>query len=678
MEKRNILISTPNYFDSLTYLPYVHALLKTFCEKDPNITENYNWFEPIFLNDSAERLLAQRESQIDVLGLSCYLWNWPLQLEIAQRVRKANPKCLIIMGGPHPDWKDEKFFSKFPDIDIVVKNEGEQPFHKILLERLKDQPQYEQIPSLILPNSQSGTRHTGGPLRITDWDKQSVWQNEEMRQIAEKYRSKTKLGVVWETNRGCPYHCSFCDWGSATYSKIRLLPDERLEEDLKFFAENKITKIFIGDSNFGMFPRDLQLAKRIVHYKEAYGYPSLVHWSTAKNIAEPLIEIAKAFLDHDLDDSVVVSMQSANENTVVEMGRGAHSLRVHKKFSGLVDELGAPKVGQIILGSPGETCDQFIDSLNETLELNFHRSLFIMNYAVLPNAPITQPETMKKHQIKTISRPANRTWGHRSTLWKWKAGEETIIVGHNQMNDEDWVTMSLYKTHIMCLHNLGLTRLISRVLKNVLHLSYRDFYRFLFKEALADQGYVGEQYRHVRDHFRDYLVNEEAIYALPGIDQDWYIDHESALFCKLIIQKEIFADWLLTQIKKISSEYHLDFELAEDALHYQTQMWITPDYDPQQGRTFTTKYNFYSYFKELKEWDRDFIQLKKELTTYHINEDQRNLKDQIAYFDWNKSGQLDLKRYQHRLIIGAYRRYMSAPIFEKLEVVNPQTRQVSG
>ncbi|MBY0451464.1 MAG: radical SAM protein, partial [Bdellovibrionaceae bacterium] len=524
------MISTPNYFDSLTYLPYVHALLKTFCEKDPVVLENYNWFEPIFLNDAPERLLAGREASIDVLGLSCYLWNWPLQLEIAQRVRKANPNCLIIMGGPHPDWKDQDFFTKYPDIDIVVKNEGEQPFCNILLEYLKAAPDYRQISSLILPDPASKTIHTGAALRITEWNNQSVWQTEDMKQIATKYSAKTKLGVVWETNRGCPYHCSFCDWGSATYSKIRSLPVERLEEDLKFFAQNKIAKIFIADSNFGMFPRDLELAKRVVHYKEAYGYPSLVHWSTAKNIAEPLIEIAKAFLDHGLDDSVVVSMQSANESTVVEMGRGAHSLKVHKKFSGMIDELGAPKVGQIILGSPGETCEQFMDSLNEVLELNFHRALFIMNYAVLPNAPITQPETMQKHQIKTISRPANRTWGHKTTLWKWKAGEETIIVGHNQMNSEDWVKMSLYKTHIMCLHNLGLTRLVSRVFKNIMKVSYADFYKYLFEEALVDSGFVGEQYRFVQEHFRDYLVNDEAIYALQGIDPDWYIDHESALF----------------------------------------------------------------------------------------------------------------------------------------------------
>ena len=27
-----------------------------------------------------------------------------------------------------------------------------------------------------------------------------------------------------ETNRGCPFACTFCDWGSLTYAKIRKFP----------------------------------------------------------------------------------------------------------------------------------------------------------------------------------------------------------------------------------------------------------------------------------------------------------------------------------------------------------------------------------------------------------------------------------------------------------------------
>ena len=649
--------------DSVLYLPYVHALLKTFSEKDSQIKENYNWLDPIFQNNTAENLLAGREGLIDVFGISCYLWNWDLQLEMARRVKEKNPNCLVVAGGPHPDWRDSKFFEKFPQIDIVVKNEGEIPFHLILKERLKPQPNYKIISSLILPSNERACVHTGEAYKIHDWDIQSVWNTDEMRSIAERYYGKATLAAAWETNRGCPYQCSFCDWGSATYSKIRHLPESRLAEDLKFFGENKVNKIFIADSNFGMFERDLSLADQVVKCKKDYGFPTLVYWAPAKNKAESIAEIAKSFLDSGLDDSVVIALQSTQENTVVEMGRGAHSLKTHQKLSKMVDELGAPKIAQILLGSPGESFEEFQDSLHGTIEMNFHQSIFVMNYTILPNAPITRPEQTQKYEIKTISRPTNRIWGHKKLLWKWSSGTETIIVGHNKLPTQGWADMSVYKTHIMCMHHLGLTRYLSRILRNVCHVSYADFYRFLFCEALSDRGHVGECYKKIQDHFEDYLTNEAAIYALNGNDSDWYIDHESALFCWLMQKNSKFNDWLQATMAKFVIEKSLDAELVKEAVNYQIQMTISPDYESERGRDFKLEYDFETYFKKIKYVDNTDVALEKKSTSYSIREKSRDLKDQLVHFDWHKNEEVDYVAYQHSAIVRPYRRYMSAPVF---------------
>jgi putative methyltransferase len=574
------------------------------------------------------------------------------------------------MGGPHPDWKDTDFFIKHPYVDIVVKNEGEIPFHQILIEFLNESPDFTHIGSLILPDKNRKAVTTGAAKRIEEFDRQSVWMTEDMQSLALKYRDKIKIAAVWETNRGCPYQCSFCDWGSATYTKIRHLPEERLDGDLEFFAKYKVLKIFIADSNFGMFDRDLRLAQKVVECKKNYGYPTLVYWATAKNRAEPVAEIAKAFLDSGLDDSVVVAMQSTQENTIVEMGRGAHSLKTHRKLSELIDQVGAPKIGQIILGSPGESAEEFKDSLHGMLELNFHRSFFLMNYAVLPNAPITHPDQMRKYEIKTITRPANRTWGYKKFLWKWKSGLETIIVGHTKMSPQDWVTMSLYKTHIMCLHHLGLTKYAARLLHNLNGVPYGDIYRHLFDSAVKNEGYVGECYRGIQAHFADYLENTDAIYALPGIDDDWYIDHESALFCRLMVKPDEFLNWMQTTLLEFSASKNLPLDFVHEILNYQKNMTITPDYDSSQGRTFRSNYDFHTYFAQIKDVDHLQINPEKKPVTYLVSEASRDLKDQILNFKWMSEGQINLKAYQHSVIVGPYRRYMSTPLFEKASVLN--------
>ena len=64
---------------------------------------------------------------------------------------------------------------------------------------------------------------------------------------------------AWETNRGCPFQCTFCDWGSATKTKVRKWERDRLFKEIEWFADNKIPYIDCCDANFGIFvERDLE------------------------------------------------------------------------------------------------------------------------------------------------------------------------------------------------------------------------------------------------------------------------------------------------------------------------------------------------------------------------------------------------------------------------------------
>ena len=45
-------------------------------------------------------------------------------------------------------------------------------------------------------------------------------------------------GLNLETNRGCPYGCTFCDWGSATLSRIRKFDLDRVFAELEWCAKN--------------------------------------------------------------------------------------------------------------------------------------------------------------------------------------------------------------------------------------------------------------------------------------------------------------------------------------------------------------------------------------------------------------------------------------------------------
>src|SRR5208337_3709131 len=164
--RKTVLISEPNAIDDMPYLPYMWATLKSYHERHRATVDDYEWLEPIYSRGDPSPLLEPyRGTRIDVLGLSCYTWNWDIERRLAQRVKEENPDCHVVAGGPDPAYKDTQFFTKNPCIDAVVVNDGEIPFARILDALSEDRSQLRAIPDLFLqrPKTGIGLRWTSDP-----------------------------------------------------------------------------------------------------------------------------------------------------------------------------------------------------------------------------------------------------------------------------------------------------------------------------------------------------------------------------------------------------------------------------------------------------------------------------------------------------------------------------------
>ena len=151
-----ILISEPNAPSQLT-LPYIWAVLKSFWEHHGCDPQGFDWLDPIYKRSSVDaEIESLAANPPDVLGLSCYTWNWNLQLEIGRAAKRANPDCLVVAGGPHPDYKNPGFFDDYPFIDCIVVKDGEVPFTQILDGVLAGDLNLRRVPGLYLPASKSG------------------------------------------------------------------------------------------------------------------------------------------------------------------------------------------------------------------------------------------------------------------------------------------------------------------------------------------------------------------------------------------------------------------------------------------------------------------------------------------------------------------------------------------
>jgi radical SAM superfamily enzyme YgiQ (UPF0313 family) len=104
-----------------------------------------------------------------------------------------------------------------------------------------------------------------------------------------------KLAPMIETNRGCPFTCTFCVQGASWYTKIHNFSKDRLFEELDYIG-SRITShspamgtLVIADPNYGMFERDVEISGRIAEVQAKYAWPKFISASTGKNRPDRII-----------------------------------------------------------------------------------------------------------------------------------------------------------------------------------------------------------------------------------------------------------------------------------------------------------------------------------------------------------------------------------------------------
>ena len=61
---------------------------------------------------------------------------------------------------------------------------------------------------------------------------------------------------------------------------------DRVLDELDWFSKNKVAFIFCCDANFGMLPRDYDIALKAAENKKKYGYPEVLSVQNTKNSRE--------------------------------------------------------------------------------------------------------------------------------------------------------------------------------------------------------------------------------------------------------------------------------------------------------------------------------------------------------------------------------------------------------
>ncbi|MEZ5503561.1 MAG: hypothetical protein R3E50_13220 [Halioglobus sp.] len=404
---------------------------------------------------------------------SNYLWSHEKSIAVSETVKRLSPHSITIHGGPDtPKYPEDAkaYFEKFPHVDIIIRGEGEASAAETL-DRLRGVIGQEN-PDLSVLEGVAGIsyRYRGDVIRnpdrprIEDLD---TIPSPYLMGLFDAYKGAPRLHVTIETNRGCPYGCTFCDWGSATTSKIRKFDLDRVLGELEWCSSSKVQSVSVADANFGVFERDVAIAERVGELKRATGYPEAFGGSYAKNSTKYLQKIIKVMAEADILTQGVLSLQTMDDNTLSVIKRS--NIKV-EKYDALANEMRNAKLQlsvELMMGLPGATLKSFIEDLQQCIDRDIQAR--INHTTLLVNSPMNSPDYRTEHQIVTGTEIG--------------PGKMPVLVSTKTYTRDDLNRMLDIRQLYILLDNFGVLRLCARFVRQQTGMAEMEFYQKLLNEA---------------------------------------------------------------------------------------------------------------------------------------------------------------------------------------------------
>ena len=475
------------------YLPYSVGAIWTYANQFDVIKRNYSLEHILWRRESISDVVVKLKDQ-DVVAISCYVWNRNYNYALAKALKDINPACKIIFGGPEPAISDPNIFIQHPYIDIIVKSEGEQTF-KTLLELL-DEP--FTISGLVI-NKNGTAIDTGPSVRINDLDNlPSPYLTGFFDPIIQA-NPTVEWNATLETNRGCPDACTFCDWGSLTYNKIKHFNLDRVFAELEWMAKNRCGFLSVTDANFGMFvERDNLIVDKFIELQNSYGYPYTFNVSWAKNQKRDVVAIvSKLIKTKAFNHGLTLSFQSLDDAVLENIKRkNLTDTNVEEIFK-LAEVNQVPVNSELILGLPGETLETWKENFWKLFRAGNHNGIDIFQAQLLENAEMNKFQK-SLYGIRSITVYDYMSGSHNDN--ELQEGVD-VVIETNTMSFNHMIDAQVFNWFINCFHINGLTTFLSRFVYNHLSIDYADFYSDLF-EFIQEDEWLSKEI----SNFRKYTI----------------------------------------------------------------------------------------------------------------------------------------------------------------------------
>jgi len=309
-----------------------------------------------------------RNTNPDILMISCLTLNYRDSIEMATLAKKINPNIMTIMGGGHStvDWQN---VIKNNCIDFIVLKEGEITSYE-LIKTIENNGDFSKIKGIVYKNNGKFIKTEPRPF-IENLDELPFPARDLLPM--DKYLHAQGGRSAWAipepsttiiSSRGCCYNCTYCGIHTTMGPGVRFRSPENVIEELIILKEKyKIKGFYFWDDTFTVnFPRLHKICDLIIENKLD------LEWCIQARVncvnEEILTKMRKAGLK-----TICYGIESGSQRILDEIYKKGITLEQVRTAVKISKKLGLIVQGYFMIGAPTETMEE----INQTI--NFAKSL---------------------------------------------------------------------------------------------------------------------------------------------------------------------------------------------------------------------------------------------------------------------------------------------------------------
>ncbi|RLE55227.1 MAG: B12-binding domain-containing radical SAM protein [Thermoprotei archaeon] len=296
--------------------------------------------EKLSIDDAVE--IISREDPL-ILGVTCTTPSYPRAISLIKYVKRVKPNTVTIMGGPHVTFTHLEVMEEVPEVDVIVRGEGEITFKELCTHYF-----FGEIP---LREIRGITFRIRGEVFVNP-DREPITDLDKLPFPAWDLLDLAKYGVAGEvavpilTSRGCPYSCVFCSSSKLFGKKYRARSPKNVVDEVEYLYRR------FGIRQFGIiddiFTLDRRRAKRIAEEIIERGLE--VTWACSSRVDtvdhETLVKLREAGCA-----TIYFGVESGCQEIVDWYGKGIRLEKVPEVLK-MCKDLGFITVTSFILGAP--------------------------------------------------------------------------------------------------------------------------------------------------------------------------------------------------------------------------------------------------------------------------------------------------------------------------------------